>query len=630
MIALKAVSDGDWDLARDSVAQSKDPLASKLYLWLMLNHASQEDLSKYQFIQLTHFIRHNPEWPSISHLKVRAEGAMPEDLPNAEVLVWYNDYPPKTPYGMGRYVSAMIIEGKKDEARAFLADWWAGTLTSRDQQRQIFSEYGGYLTLDAHKKRFDALLLNGYYESAIAIADVLGQGYPELARARIALAKNQGSGLSALIDAVPEHLQHDPGLLYERLHWRRKRDLTSGAVEILLLPIDGSKVQNQKDWWQERHIIIRRLLEDRKYATAYKIASEHFQKDGFAYAQSQWITGWLALQFMNKPTEAYERFSSMYESVETPVSKARGAYWTGRAAKAMGNQKLADGWFKTAAQFQTVFYGQLAMSELSMTGSLPEGNMPRLSSSDKKEFKKSELVQAYDLFSTIGKEDVAQKFMSAFLDSEGTPKAYRYAAEKIAEQGDYHNAVRIAKKATRKGLFLTKQSYPTITKHLADISDAEWALIHALIRQESMFDQEAKSHAGAMGLMQLMPATARSVAKEMNVGYKQEWLTERPQYNMKLGARYIGALVDRYEGSYPLAIAAYNAGPGRVDRWLVQFGDPRKGEVNLIDWIELIPIYETRNYVQRVLEGVYVYRLRLNRIQQQPNIPIHVATHTHR
>ncbi len=626
--ALKAIENDDWDEARDNIAQSKDPLASKIYLWMMLKHAQQDNLTNRQFIQLSHFIRQNPEWPSIAKLKVRAEGTMPEAMPNQEVLAWYNDFAPKTPYGMGRFISALIIEGKKDQARTFLADWWANTLTSVEQQRKIFSEYGGYLTLDAHKRRFDALLLNKHYRSARAMAAVLGQGYPALADARIALAQNKGHGLGALIDKVPEHLQNDPGLLYERLKWRRKRDLDKGAVEILLIPIDRRDVLNPKEWWVERHIIIRRLLETGDYKTAYTIATSHFQKEGFAFAQAQWLTGWLALRFMNKPTEAYERFFSMYEYVQTPVSRARGAYWAGRAAKDMRQNKLAQSWFKKAAQFQTTFYGQLAMAELSMKDQLPSTKLPHLSKQDRAAYAKSELMQAYALFHMIGMKDIARQFLNAFLSSDETPKAYRFAAEMIAEQGNYHDAVRIAKKATRKGLFLTKQSYPTITKQLQGIDSAEWALIHSLIRQESMFDYDAKSHAGALGLMQLMPATARGVAKKEGMPYRKAWLTEKPKYNMTLGASYIGEMIERYNGSYPLAIAAYNAGPGRVDRWLRNHGDPRTGEVSLIDWIELIPIYETRNYVQRVLEGVYVYRLRLDRIQTQPKQAIHVVTRT--
>lgn len=623
--ALKDVRKNQWANAREKIAASRDPLASKIYYWLLLMDDRQSDVSSDLFMRLSRFIRQNPDWPSIDKVKVKAEGVMPERLSNAEVIAWYDDFSPKTSYGMGRYVDALIIEGKKTQARKFVADWWARTLVSREQQRQIFQKYGGYLTLEAHKKRFDALLFKKHYENARAIAAVLGQGYPELAEARIALAQNKGSGLQTLIGRVPVYLQDDAGLLYERLRWRRERDLDDGAIEILEKTPDASKISNPKEWWAERHIIIRRLLEKGQYRKAYDLAQQHVQKEGFSYAQAQWVTGWLALRFLDMPAQAYERFTALHQKVKTPVSKARAAYWSGRAAKALKQDDLAQSWFKKAAEFRTVFYGQLAGAELSQRNRLPKSNMPNLSQSDRKNFEKNELVQAADLFEMAGMKDRSKSFLNAFLRSDETPKAYRFAAEITAERGDMHNAVRIAKLATKKGLFLTKQSYPTITKQLQGINETEWALLHALIRQESIFDIEAKSRAGALGLMQLMPSTARSVAKKINVSYKKQWLTTRPKYNMRLGSAYIAELIARYDGEYALAIAAYNAGPGRVDSWVKTYGDPRKREIELIDWIELIPIYETRNYVQRVMESTYIYRLRLKNIQEQPQESLYIS-----
>lgn len=625
--ALQDIGRDDWNAARGKIAQSKDPLASKIYHWLLLVNMKEADWTSHMFIRLSHFIRRNPEWPGISKMKIRVEGVMPEDLSNAEVLAWYSDFPPKTPYGMGRYMDSLIIEGKRSQARIFLADWWASTLTSRKQQKYIFKKYGGFLTLDAHKKRFDVLLYKGHYDSARAIAAVLGQGYPALADARIALSQKRNSGLGALIDKVPGYLQNDPGLLYERLHWRRKRGLDDGALEILRKTPDASKISNPKKWWVERHIMIRHLLGQGKYKSAYALARLHVQKTGFSYAQAEWLTGWLALRFMHKPTEAYERFTALYQRVQTPVSKARAAYWAGRAAQGMKQEGLAQRWFKKAVEFQSVFYGQLAGSALSQKNRLPESKLPHLSKHDRREYKKNELVQSSVLFKAVGMDDRAEAFLNAFLNDDKTPKAYRFAAELVAGQGDFYSAVKIAKKAARKGLFLTKQSYPTITKQLTAINSVEWALVHALIRQESMFDYTAKSPAGARGLMQLMPATARETSKKLNLAYKKDWLTSRPKYNILLGCAYIERLLRRYDGNYPLAIAAYNAGPGRVSSWLKSYGDPRNKDIDLIDWIELIPVYETRNYVQRVLENTYTYRLRLRGIQGQPKEALHVAFH---
>ncbi len=623
MEAINEAGKGRWDAAKSKVAQSKDPLAAKVYHWLLLVNAEKKDWTNEMFIRLSHFIRQNPEWPEISKMKVSAEGVMPPNLSNAEVIAWYNDFPPKTVYGTERYIDALLIEGKREKAQKMIASWWAKTLVSREQQRKIFQKYGGYLTLDAHKSRFDALLRHKHYESAKAIAAVLGQGYPALANARIALAKEKKSGLTALINKVPSYLQDDPGLLYERLHWRRERKFNDGAIEILLNA--PGNIKDHKKWWTERHIIMRRVMEQGDYNLAYKLGAGHKQKEGFSYAQAQWLTGWLALRFMNKPTEGYERFSALYDKVSTPVSKARAAYWAGRAATGLRQHDLAKTWYKKASEFKTVYYGQMASAALSLKDRLPKKKSPQISRSERKEFDKSELVQAYFIFDAVDKKREAGHFIDAFLRQNATPKGYRYMAERLAKKGDFYGAVRVAKKASSKGLFLTKQSYPTITKHLTDIHAAEWALIHALIRQESMFDYTAKSHAGARGLMQLMPATAREVSKKVGQPYNKAWLTDRPDYNMMLGAQYISEMIERYD-SYPLAIAAYNAGPGRVDKWLKVYGDPRK-DVNMIDWIEMIPIYETRNYVQRVMENTYVYRLILDGIQLQPKNQLHVALH---
>ena len=626
--ALQDIEKGEWEKARKKIAFSKDPLASKAYHWLMLVNNKNSNWNNQMFIRLSHFIRKNPEWPDIKKMKIRAEGAMPESISNAEVIAWYNDFPPKTPYGMGRYMDALIIEGDKRQARLFLVDWWANTFASRKQQKGVFKKYGNFLTLDAHKKRFDVLLHKGHYDSARAIAAVLGQGYPALANARIALMKKQNSGLADLIGKVPLSLHDDPGLLYERLHWRRKKGLYDGALDIIEKSPKASKISNPKKWWVERHIMIRHLIGLGQYKKAYALAREHVQKTGFSYAQAEWLTGWLALRFMNKPTEAYERFTALYQKVKTPVSKARASYWAGRAAQGMKQKGLAQRWYKKSSEFQTAFYGQLAAVEISQKDSLPKSELPHLSKSDRHAYRKNELVQMSVLFKKAGMNKQYESFIYSFLSAEETPKSYRFAAELAAQKGDFYSSVKIAKRATRKGLFLTKQSYPTITKQLSGEKTVEWALIHALIRQESMFDYDAKSPAGARGLMQIMPATARETAGKLKVPYKKKWLTSKPKYNIKLGSAYMNGLLKRYDGSYALSIAAYNAGPGRVNSWLKSYGDPRKGEVGLIDWIELIPIYETRNYVQRVLENTHIYRLRLKSIQLQPKHELYVAIHS--
>ena len=617
--ALQSIDQNQWTIGRNTIAATKDPLAAKLYYWL--EFTQKNDVTNYT--RLTQFIRNNPEWPGMTGLKVKAERNMPRTISNEEVIEWFRDYPPQTANGLDRYLSALLILGREPEAQKIIRDWWSQALSTRDEQKHLYSRYGGMIDHATHRKRLDALLFSQQYSNARAIADVLGKGYPELTEARIALAADKGD-VNALIDKVPTSLKNDPGLRYERLKWRRVNDYDDGAIEILRNAPAYEDMQNPAEWWRERHIIIRRLMEQKKFKAAYFLAKDHKQKEGFAYAQAEWMAGWLALRFENKPTEAYQRFEALYQNVETPISKARAAYWAGRAAEAFNNIEIAQKWYRDAARFQTVYYGQLAGAKLGIKESLPNAAPPVLSALENEQFARNELMQAALLFHKAGMEQESTRFLYAFVDHIGTPTAYLYAAQTAANLNNYADAVRISKDATNEGLFLTAQSYPVITSQLRDIQ-VEWALVHGLIRQESMFDLNARSPVGALGLMQLMPATAKETARKLNVSHQDSWLTLRPSHNILLGSAYLDQMLRRFDNSYPLAIAAYNAGPGRVDNWLETFGDPRKGDVDWIDWLEMMPIYETRNYVQRVMEAVYVYRLRLNGVQKGHEYPIHIA-----
>ncbi|MCC6598335.1 MAG: transglycosylase SLT domain-containing protein [Alphaproteobacteria bacterium] len=616
---LEAVNRDKWQDGRNIFAGTKDAFASKLYFWLLFSRKDAADA----YPQLAQFIRQNPDWPGVDNLKRKVERVMPGFLKANEVIAWYRDYPPETAEGVDRYAQALISAGRSGEARAFLSDWWTTTTLSRDDQRRIFRIYASYLDRGAHLRRFDTMLLREQNTNARALAQVLGAGYPELAEARIALAAEDPQA-SALIRLVPRTLQGDVGLAFERLRWRRKNNLDVEAMEILHHPPPIDNIQNKSAWWKEHHILIRRLMERHMYESAYLLAAQHFQTEGLEFAQAEWLAGWLALRFVNKPDEAARRFENLYKNVSSPVSRARAAYWAGRAMEARKNTEAARRWYEEAARYQTVFYGQLAAAELGVDYGLPHAAPPTLTADDMRVFESEELVQAAYLFSKAGMNTDSVRFIKAFIKKYETPKAYRFAVEMVVNMGRISEAVRISKDATNKGLFLTAQSYPVIPERLQGI-DLEWSLVHAIIRQESMFDFEAKSPAGALGLMQLMPATATETAGKMGAPHQTLWLVSRPEHNIALGSRYLSDLLRRYDGSYPLAIAAYNAGPGRVNQWLKTFGDPRTGEVDPIDWIEMIPIYETRNYVQRVMEGVYVYRLRLKTIQKPPTAPIHLA-----
>lgn len=605
--ALHAIKDEKWTQAYKLAKDLDDPLMMKIYYWQRF----QSDDNQGSFAGISRFVRQNPDWPSMSSVRYQLEERLTGRENQAAILRWFEEYAPITPQGFIAQAQALLRVNKRDEFKALINEWWATTLMERADQKYIYRLYGDHITLDSHTRRFDKLLFNKQYTNARAVAQVLGGGYPALTEARIALAANK-NGVDARIQAVPQALQNDPGLMYERLKWRRKKGMDTRAIEILDNPPPYEKITNPNDWWRERHIIVRRLMERGDFKKAYQVASSHIQREGFAYAQAQWLAGWLAMTYMHKPAEAFARFQELETKVSTPVSLARAQYWAGRAAQMLDNKELAQSWFSRAAQYQTVFYGQKAALHVRDKSLLSSMSSPNLTQGEKQRFSRDDLIRAAHLYHQADMDNVASDFLWAFVVKEGSAEAYMYAILTAADIGYYKDVVAIAKYATRKGLFITKQSYPLRTADMKYVpAHVDPALVHALMRQESQFNTKAQSPVGALGLMQLMPATARLVARQIGVKHKTAWLTERPAHNIRLGSAYIGDLLKRYDGDYVLAIAAYNAGPGRVNRWLKTFGDPRTSEISHMDWIELMPIYETRNYVQRVMEGLRVYRLLL-------------------
>ena len=618
---IRAILSGQWTKGRDAMLGTRDPLAGKLYAWL----AYTRDYGTPTFEVVARFVRENPDWPKQGKLQLVAEKAMPEGSPTSTIVGWFDHYPPQTPDGMDMYLRALINQNKLDAARLVMQGWWPKVSLSSDQQARFIQRYSQFITVDMQAARINALVLRKQYTNARAIAKRLGRGYPQLVEARIALSEG-AAGVNGAIAAVPPHLKDDPGLLYERLRWRRRNDQDVGAIEILHKQPSPDKIPNLEDWWTERNLLIRRLIERKQYESAYLLAAGHRQTEGVPYVEAEFLAGWLALSFLKEPWKGFEHFEKLYHKAETPISKARGAYWAGRASEMLGHKDIATQWYRTAARHQTVFYGQMAVSALAAEHKPPQQVPPERTVRGEAAFLANELTQVAKMMHEAGQWKETTTFLDALGGKAQTPETVMLAAELAKKLEHHHNAVKIAKKALQNNIMITDYAYPTLLSAMKGV-DTEWALVHGLIRQESQFDREAQSPVGARGLMQLMPATAAETAKKAGIPHQLDWLISRPSHNIALGSRYIDQMTRRYDGNYALALAAYNAGPGRVDKWLKANGDPRTGEVDLIDWIEMIPYTETRNYVQRVLESVYVYRLKLRDVQKTVNSPIHVAMH---
>lgn len=615
--AIQGAEQRKWGYAQAQVTRTVDPLAAKIFYWVFYTEADPP----FAFNRITAFIRQVPDWPQQGTLKLNAERSIQDDTPPDEITRWFDKYPPLTAEGMGRYLRALAAQRQLKQMSAVINAWWGDADLTSDQQDLFLKNYGKLIDKEAHRRRFNTALYRGQVGNARAIALILGHGYSSLAEARIALAAGQ-SGVDRLVELVPTNLRNDPDLQLERLRWRRKKNLDFEAMDILHHAPAPNLIANPDAWWKERNIITRRLIERKQYESAYLLVEKHGLTIGESFSEAEFLSGWLALRFMHKPWEAFQHFENLYHHSVMPLTRARAAYWAGVASIDLKHPEIAKLWFESGARYPTTFYGQMSMARLGRQKETV-ATEPAMPVPLRVEFENDKRIQAARLFIRAGDQDNASAFLRAYISSATTQAQYYMAAELANSWQHPNDLVAIAKKALTKGVVMAEYAFPSILGKMKSVN-AEWALVHGLIRQESAFDYKAFSPAGARGYMQLMPATAKELADKNGMSYSDSWLTERPDFNIKLGSMYINKMLAKFDNCYPLAIAAYNAGPGRVNQWIREIGDPCKGEINMLDWIELIPVSETRNYVQRVLEGTYIYRQKFAKVQKA-NSPIHTS-----
>jgi len=422
-------------------------------------------------------------------------------------------------------------------------------------------------------------------------------------------------GVDNAIAKVPAKFKNDIGLQYDRLKWRRRRGRLYPSLEILFkTPEDSIKLIRPDIWWKERAILTRSLIYKKKYALAYKVCSNHYLKEGSEYAEAEWLSGWVALTFLNDPSMALQHFKNFYNDVGYPISMSRGAYWIARTYKIMKNNQKSEEWFGEASKYLNTYYGQLAFTEIYPKKAFSLIEQPTVSKEYEKNFNRNILIKSVRLLHELDKTKYTKDFVKhlASLDIENGSEIL--AGKLAVEIGRYDYAIQIAKQASYEKRFYNKLNYPVI--QIPNIVNQKTMpkseLVLAVIRQESEFDPKANSAVGAKGMMQVMTYTAKSIAKQAKLPYSKSKLKSDPNYNIKLGSFYLSSLLEEYEGSYPFALAAYNAGPKRVKYWKKINGNPQKGKIDYVDWIELIKFKETRNYVQRVLENINVYRYMLS------------------
>ena len=593
------MSISDWDTARDRAGKVSEVIASEIIDWYYLR-AGQGTFAEYE-----HFLTENADWPGLAKIRRRAEAAMPEGLPASRVQAFFNGAPPRTGTGVLR-----LAEVLPDDERPslLLTAWQDFTLSSAE--RALFLDLFASTLENGHETRLSNLLWKSERSAAREMIPLVSEGHRALANARLALQEDR-NGVDALIKAVPAALQSDPGLAYDRFVWRAKKGYSESAIDLLLAHSaqQGALGQPEK-WASRRRTYARRAMRDGDYELAYRLASQHQLTTGSSFADLEWLAGYLSLRKLDQPQRALRHFSAFRADIASPISMGRAGYWLGETHMALGDPEAAYSAYSVGARFQTSFYGQLAASRagLSADSALTGREFPP--DWTNAAFLADDSTRAGVLFYFAGEQGRARQFLTH--EAEFLPVRQQTAlAQLLLDLDEPHLALRVAKVAARDGAILADSYYPL--HELAEFAEAvPPELAMAIARQESELNAAARSPVGALGLMQVMPATARKVAQGLDLAYSGNRLSGDWQYNARIGTTYLAQMLERYEGSVLLAAAAYNAGPSRADRWIADYGDPRLESIDAVAWIEGIPFRETRNYVMRVLEAQFVYRARIS------------------
>ncbi|MGJ3232850.1 MAG: lytic transglycosylase domain-containing protein [Oceanicaulis sp.] len=605
---MRAADEDDWGGVRRARDEISDDVADDVLLWRL---AVSDPLTHFE--ELRTAVERLQGWPREWMIRREAEWKMPQaGMSPARIVDWYETHDPVTGEGRVAYGEALIALGRVEEGRAEIRHAWRTQTLRLSNQSAVLRDHGDLFSQDDHAARVDFLLWNDQRTAASRLMPELSAGERRVAEARIRLA-SRGAGVDTAVDAVPSSLADHPGLVFERARWRRRAGLDTSLD--LLLELPGAHVNEEalESMWTERKLMILNLIRDEDFETAYQLAANNGMTRGVDFADAEFLAGWLALTKLDDAETAYGHFERLEDGVTTPVSLSRAKYWQGRAAEASGDLELARERFIAAAEHPTAYYGQLAVLALGPEAAqidLPPDPVP--TPEQREAFEARESIQAIRLLAEVDADYFFRVFIYHYDDEMETPIEQAMLADLALEFFRVRQAVRAAKAGRMQGMILAERAYPVIELPESAPVVPEAALTFSVIRQETEFDARAVSGAGARGLMQMMPATARQTASQLNMPFNFQWLTDDPNYNLQLGMAHLDEVVNDYDGSLVMALAAYNAGGHRVRRWVESYGDPRTGEIDPIDWVESIPFSETRNYVQRVIENVQVYRARLN------------------
>jgi soluble lytic murein transglycosylase len=603
--ALSLAKNKSWDKALQCAYKQKNTTLVKLVKWLYYQNRNCD----VDFEEISEFIIANPNFPDIDTLVKKAEERIDPNVPSTVLIKWFRYYPPSTANGI-KYYTQLILPTITDQDKLIKTvkySWINGNHNS--EERKLFlTKYNNFLSPKDHIAKINSLLSKGNKKIESDLLSTIPNSYKDLIRAKIALSNDQ-SNFARIIRSVPANLRNDPSLLYAEAQWLKQKGHFHKLAKILY---DNRQIKEigSDSWFKIRTSTIAELIDTGNYKLAYILAKTHNYKDLVNYVDGEWLAGRIAYFYLHQPKLAIDHFENIFKKAKYSVSKAKGAYWSGMAAKKMKNLKLANEFFTEASKYPDTFYGQLAIMYKNKDQDIVLPKEPEITNEDLVWFENDVLVKSSKLLIQAKEYSLAEKFMKASIQSNNKNPTRILLVVRL---GYTINLPRLSltsgKEAARSGTFLAKHIYPTL-KFTPRSDQIEKALMLSIIRQESAFDPSAVSSAEAMGLMQLIYPTAKDVGKELNIRFRKEDLVRNPKLNLTFGCHHLSKVVEQYDGSYILAAAAYNAGPGNVNKWIIKYGDPRKFKnvEQVVNWIEKVPFYETRGYIQNVLANLQLYR----------------------
>ncbi len=585
-----------------------DPVAKKLVEWLIL----RSDDATVDFSRYAAFISASPGWPSMTTLRRKAEALLFQERPSpATVTAFFASNKPLSAKGKFALARALQAQGDTKGAQTVVRDAWRNDGFSADVESRVYEQFSDLLTREDHKARMDRRLYEkDDTEAGMRAANRLGGDQPAIAKARIAMI-DRGSNKAAL-DAVPAASRNDIGYKFARIQYLRRTEKHAEAADVMATIPQLDASHDLDEWWVERRLLARKLLDDGDAKRAYQVARDATIPERDAYrSEQQFTAGWIALRFLHDPKTAYAHFAKIGDGNDNPIALSRAAYWQGRALEAMNRTSEARARYQEAAKYPTAYYGQIARAKAGLN-ELTLNPPPSLTSIEKARLSQLEVVRAAEILYAVDARDHVSAFLADLGDKADDAGALQALADVAAKYEDPRGMLLVGKLSLGRGHPLEHAAFPTVglPGYTSIGPEVEPALVYSIARQESWFNPKTISSAKAMGFMQVTPQAGKYLAKKFNVTYDEKRLLSDNVYNLQMGAAELGDVIKDYRGSYILAFAAYNAGRGRVKEWIGRYGDPRDPKVDPIDWVERIPFAETRNYVQRVMENSQVYRVR--------------------